>query len=110
MLSEADLHSGDGYELPNDDEQGYDVLELTASTDNVVCSYFERGEPANGMVVDLQKVYLIMAEELRSDFLMNFPPILDLTFILENMPVKDPQNEFATEKNKVVVDVINSNS
>ena len=68
VLSDEDLKIGDGFELPNDEEQGYDSMKIDATTDNLVKSYFERGDPPDDMVVDLQTVHTIMTEEIRSDF------------------------------------------
>lgn len=34
----------DSFELPSDEEEGHDILEIATATDNTVLSYFERGE------------------------------------------------------------------
>lgn len=58
VLSDEDLRIGDGFELPNDEEQGYVSMEIAATTDNLVKSYFERADPPDDMVVDLQTVHM----------------------------------------------------
>ena len=35
VLSQEDLRIGDGFELPNEEEQGYDGMEVAATTDNL---------------------------------------------------------------------------
>ena len=45
VLSDEDLKIGNGFELPNDEEQGYDGMVIDATTDNLVKSYFERRDP-----------------------------------------------------------------
>ena len=108
VLSDADFKIADGFEIPNDDAEGHDILEVVATTDNLVKSYFERGEP-DEMAIDLQTVYMIMADEMSNDFYKHPPSTFSIISILETMMISDPQSEFAIEKNKLVQDLINLN-
>lgn len=108
VLSDEDLRIGDGFELPNDEEQGYDSMEIAATTDNLVKSYFERADPPDDMVVDLQTVHMILTEEIRSAFHLHPPPTFCIDSLLEKLIVEGPNCDFSIEKNNVIND-INSN-
>lgn len=53
VFSDEDLRIGDGFELFNDEEQGYDSMEIVVIIDNFVKFYFERVDLFDDMVVDL---------------------------------------------------------
>lgn len=108
VLSDEDLRIGDGFELPNDEEQGYDSMEIAATTDNLVKSYFERADPPDDMVVDLQTVHMILTEEIGSAFHLHPPPTFCIDSLLEKLIVEGPNCDFSTGKNNVIND-INSN-
>ena len=61
------------------------------------------------MAIDLQTVYMIMADEMSNDFYKHPPSTFSIISILETMMISDPQSEFAIEKNKLVQDLINLN-
>ena len=56
ILTADDLVIEDGFELPNDEDEGHDIFKVTAATDNLVQAYFERGETGE-IAIDLQTVY-----------------------------------------------------
>jgi len=108
VLDLEDLRVADGFELPNDDDNGFDVLEVTTQTENLVKSYFERGEP-DEMVFDLQTVFMVLSDEASNDFWRWPPPSFNLSSILEEMKVADPLSAFAIEKNRLIGDIISGN-
>ena len=57
LLTKDDLVIEDGFELPNDEDKGHDILEVTAATDNLVHSHFER-DKSNEIAIDLQTVHI----------------------------------------------------
>ena len=68
VLDLDDLRVGGGFELPNDHDKGFDVLEVTTQTENLMKSYFKRGEP-DEMVIDLQTVFMVQrSNEASNDF------------------------------------------
>lgn len=98
----------DGFELPNNDENGFDVLEVATQTENLVRSYFERGEP-DEMVIDLQTVFMVLSDEASNDFCRCPPPSFNHGSILEQMKITDPLSDFAIEKNQLIGEVMNGN-
>ena len=67
VLDDEDSKITDGCDLPNMDDNGYDILEVSFQTENLVKSYFERGEP-DELVIDLQTVFMVLSNEASNDF------------------------------------------
>ena len=70
----------DDHGLPIDAEKGYDMFEVARSTENLVRSYFERGE--DDLIVDLQTVHMAMPEKMSRDFHKQPPATFTITSIL----------------------------
>ena len=109
ILTEADLMVEDGFELPNDDDEGHDILELGTATDNIVLSYFERGE-TDEIAVDLETVYLFLTEEVTDGFCKSPPTTFDVASILEKMKEEDPFSDFGFAKNDLIDEMIQSDA
>lgn len=58
-------------------------MEFSATTDNLVTSYFER--EAYYMAVDLQTVHMIMTDEIRRDLHLHSPLITKCEFPLKKI-------------------------
>ena len=67
VLDDKDSKTTDGCDLPNMDDNGYDILEVSFQTENLVKSYFERGEP-DELVIDLQTVFMVLSNEASMTF------------------------------------------
>ena len=67
VLDDKDSKTTDGCDLPNMDDSGYDILEVSFQTENLVKSYFERGEP-DELVIDLQTVFMVLSNEASMTF------------------------------------------
>ena len=67
VLDDEDSRITDGCDLPNMDDNGYDILEVSSQTENLVKSYFERGEP-DELVIDLQTVFMVLSNEASMTF------------------------------------------
>ena len=91
------------------DDNGYDILEVSSQTENLVKSNFERGEP-DELVIHLQTVFMVLSNEGPNDFWRCTPQSFSLSSLLENMEKKaDPWSDFATEKNGLIEEIINEN-
>ena len=49
------------------DDNGYDILEVSSQTENLVKSNFERVEP-DELVIHLQTVFMVLSNEGPNDF------------------------------------------
>ena len=108
VLDDEDSKITDGCDLPNMDDNGYDILEVSSQTENLVKSYFERGEP-DELVIDLQTVFMVLSNEASNDFCRCPPQSFSLSSLLEKMKKADPLSDFATEKNRLIEEIINEN-
>lgn len=96
-----DFSTDDGFKLPHEGNNGYNVNEVEAtSADNLVKSYFERGEPEE-IAIDLHTVYVIMSDEAFHYF-CKIPPLTGSVTILEKTRIEDPLSEFDILKKKIV--------
>ena len=108
VLDDEDSKITDGCDLPKMDDNGYDILEVSFQTENLVKSYFERGEP-DELVIDLQTVFMVLSNEASNDFCRCPPQSFSLSSLLEKMKKADPLSDFATEKNRLIEEIINEN-
>ena len=108
VLDDEDSKITDGCDLPNMDDNGYDILEVSFQTENLVKPYFERGEP-DELVIDLQTVFMVLSNEASNDFCRCPPQSFSLSSLLEKMKKADPLSDFATEKNRLIEEIINEN-
>ena len=108
VLDDEDSKITDGCDLPKMDDNGYDILEVSFQTENLVKSYFERGEP-DELVIDLQTVFMVLSNEASNEFCRCPPQSFSLSSLLEKMKKADPLSDFATEKNRLIEEIINEN-
>lgn len=82
--------------------------EVSEATENVIKSYFERGNPDES-VIDLETVYLFLSEENQCDFVKRPPLEFDVESLLRAMKVAEPMSEFAEEKNREIETLLSLN-
>lgn len=83
--------------------------EVSEATENIIKSYFDRGNPDES-VIDLETVYLFLSEENQCDFVKRPPPEFDVESLLRAMKVAVPLSEFAEEKNRELEALLSLNS
>ena len=81
VLDDEDSRITDGCDLPNMDDNGYDILKVSSQTENMVKSCFERGEP-DELVIDLQTVFKVLSNEDSTDFCRCPPQSFSLSSLL----------------------------
>ena len=64
-------------------------MEVAATTDNLVKSYFERAYLPDDMAVDLQTAHMIMTEQIDSDFHLHPQLTFSIDSLLNKLLVED---------------------
>ena len=82
--------------------------ELNEKTEQIVTSFFERGEP-DELMLDLETVYAVLADESSHDFLRTPPDGFSVRAMLESMKVAEPLSEYAGIKNRLLDEVLENN-
>ena len=82
--------------------------ELNEKTEQIVTSFFERGE-SDDLMLDLETVYAVLADDSSHDFLCTPPDSFSVRAMLESMKVADPLSEFAGNKNRLIEELLENN-
>ncbi len=82
--------------------------EISKATENVIKSYFERGDPDES-VIDLETVYFFLSEEIQSEFVKTPPPEFDVEALLRAMKVTEPLSDVANDKNREIESLLTLN-
>ena len=89
--------------------RGYAAMnELNEQTEQIVTSFFERGEP-DELMLDLETVYAVLADETSHDFLRNPPDSFSVRAMLKSMKVEEPLSEHASNKNTLIDELLKEN-
>ncbi|KAL9979615.1 hypothetical protein ACROYT_G017298 [Oculina patagonica] len=108
LLSEEEMivvESDYNAEVENDARLRFNGDALWNESEQLVSSFFERGEPEE-QVVDLNTVYALLTEEGQNSILRNTPADFDLRHILEEIKVKEVLSDFSKRVNEEVEKLI----
>ena len=100
----------------NEDTTDYDseaardhaLDELNERTEQIVTSFFERGE-SDDLMLDLETVYAVLADDSSHDFLRTPPESFSVRAMLESMKVAEPLSEYADNKNRLIEELLENN-
>ena len=84
-------------------------MEVAATTDNLVKSYFERADLPDDMAVDLQTAHMIMTEQIDSDFDLHPQLTFSIDSLLNKLLVEDLIVTLPLKKKNIVINDTNSN-